>query len=73
MINLRVSPSKGKRKKEEEEGKEEDDDDVWKGVWRKGREVENSVNWEESSLWRRRQEGEKNKVSSITIIMTVRH
>ena len=52
---------------EEEEGKEEEDE-VWKGVWRKGTEVENSVHWggeEEPSLWRRRQ-GEKNQVSFIS-------
>ena len=68
MINLRGSPSKGKRRREEEEEGKEEEDDVWKGVWRKGTEVENSVHWggeEEPSLWRRRQ-GEKNQVSFIS-------
>ena len=87
LINLRASPSKEKRRREEEEGKE-DEDEVWKGVWRKGREVENPV-WggsgggrgaeEGSSLWRSRQ-GEKNQVSFLKMIShdgqslrTVRH
>ena len=74
LINLRVSPSKGKKgRREEEDGKEEEEEDeVWKGVWRKGR--EKSV-WgggggggrgeEESSLWRSRK-GEKKQVSFIS-------
>ena len=39
LVNLRVAPSKGNLRQNEEE----DDDELWKGVWRSGKEAEKSV------------------------------
>ena len=39
LVNLRVASSKGNLRQNEEE----DDDELWKGVWRSGKEAEKSV------------------------------
>ena len=39
LVNLRVAPSKGNLRQNEEE----DHDELWKGVWRSGKDAEKSV------------------------------